>query len=79
MAVAAEHPTRGLNEGHFSLSGISVLMALGLCGWEIYFFWGAGRNLFGLDGSLGLFRIKSENDRIRNTGGLTDGGEYCLT
>jgi hypothetical protein len=41
---------------HFSLSGISVLMALGLAAWEVYFFWGAGRNLLGpLDGSIGLF------------------------
>jgi hypothetical protein len=41
---------------HFSLSGLSVLMALGLAAWEVYFFWGAGRNLFGsLDGSVGVF------------------------
>jgi len=41
---------------HFSLSGLSVLLALGLAAWEVYFFWGAGRNLLGsLDGSLGIF------------------------
>jgi len=55
MATAAEQPRHDTHEGHLSLSGISVLMALGLAAWEVYFFWGAGRNLFGLDGSLGLF------------------------
>jgi hypothetical protein len=41
---------------HFSLSGLSVLLALGLAAWEVYFFWGAGRNLLGsLDGSVGIF------------------------
>jgi hypothetical protein len=38
-----------------SLSGISVLFALALAAWEVYFFWGGGRNLLGLDGSLGVF------------------------
>jgi hypothetical protein len=39
-----------------SLSGMSVLMALGLAAWEVYFFWGAGRGVFGsLDGKVGLF------------------------
>jgi hypothetical protein len=42
-------------KGHLSLSGISVLFALALALWEIYFFWGAGRNLFGLEGTLGAF------------------------
>jgi hypothetical protein len=55
MAVAVEHTGRTPHEGHLSLSGISVLMALGLAVWEVYFFWGAGRNLFGLDGTLGIF------------------------
>jgi hypothetical protein len=42
--------------GHLSLSGLSVLMALGLAVWEIYFFWFAGRGVFGnLDGTLGFF------------------------
>jgi hypothetical protein len=41
---------------HFSLSGLSVLLALGLAAWEVYFFWGAGRNMLGsLDGSVGVF------------------------
>jgi hypothetical protein len=55
MAVAAEQPARRLHEGGFSLSSISVLMALGLAIWEVYFYWGADRNLFGLDGSIGFF------------------------
>src|SRR5215468_9216200 len=39
-----------------SLSGLSVLMALALALWEIYFFWGAGRGVFGpLDGKVGIF------------------------
>ena len=54
--VAATHDSpRSASDGHFSLSGISVLMALALAAWEVYFFWGAGRNLFGLEGTLGLF------------------------
>ena len=55
MAVTAQEEPRRTNEGHLSLSGISVLMALGLAAWEVYFFWGAGRNLFGLDNTLGIF------------------------
>jgi hypothetical protein len=42
-------------KGHLSLSGMSVLLALALALWEIYFFWGAGRNLLRLDGTLGAF------------------------
>jgi hypothetical protein len=42
-------------KGHLSLSGISVLFALALAVWEIYFFWGAGRSLLGLDDTLGVF------------------------
>src|SRR5262249_46348143 len=39
-----------------SLSGISVLLSLGLAVWEMYFFWEAGKGLFGpLHGTLGLF------------------------
>jgi hypothetical protein len=55
MTVAIEHTERTGHEGHLSLSGISVLMALGLAIWEIYFFWGASRNLLGLDGTLPIF------------------------
>jgi hypothetical protein len=39
-----------------SLSGISVLLSLCLAVWEMYFFWEAGKGLFGpLHGTLGLF------------------------
>lgn len=39
-----------------SVSGMSILFALGLALWEIYFFWFAGRGVMGsLDGTLGLF------------------------
>jgi hypothetical protein len=55
MTVAVEQPQRTIHEGHLSLSGISVVMALGLAAWEVYFFWGAGRNLFGADGTLPVF------------------------
>jgi hypothetical protein len=53
--TATALPARRPNEGHFSLSSISVLMALGLAAWEVYFFWGADRDVFGLGGSLGFF------------------------
>lgn len=47
---------KAVHVAHFSLSGLSVLLALALAVWEMYFFWEAGRGLFGpLDGSLGLF------------------------
>jgi hypothetical protein len=55
MAVSAEQPVRTEREGHLPLSGISVLLALALAFWEVYFFWGAGKNLFGLNGTLELF------------------------
>ena len=55
MAVTAEQSVRTERVGHLPLSGISMLLALMLAAWEIYFFWGAGRNLFGMDGMLGLF------------------------
>jgi hypothetical protein len=55
MAVTAEQSARTERAGHLPLSGLSVLLALLLAVWEIYFFWGAGRNLFGMDGTLGLF------------------------
>jgi hypothetical protein len=50
--MAADKPKQG---GHFSLSGLSVLMALGLAAWEVYFFWGADRGLLPLDGKFGIF------------------------
>jgi hypothetical protein len=41
---------------HTSTAGLSILMAIGLALWEVYFFWFAGKSLLGsLDGSLGLF------------------------
>jgi hypothetical protein len=55
MAITAEQPARAERVGHLPLSGLSLLLALVLAVWEIHFFWGAGRNLFGLDGTLGLF------------------------
>jgi len=44
MAVAAQESDHRSSEGHLSLSGISVLMALALAVWEVYFFWGAESN-----------------------------------
>ncbi|HLN09356.1 MAG TPA: hypothetical protein VK281_10420 [Xanthobacteraceae bacterium] len=39
-----------------SSASLSILMALALALWEVYFFWLAGKQLFGpLDGKLGLF------------------------
>jgi len=41
---------------HTSTASLSILMAIALALWEVYFFWFAGKRLFGsLDGSLGLF------------------------
>jgi len=55
MAITAEQSARTERAGHPPLSGLSVLLAQLLAVWEIYFFWGAGRNLFGMDGTLGFF------------------------
>jgi hypothetical protein len=56
MTVAVEQTNSRAPVHHdISLSGVSVLLALGLAAWEVYFFWGAGRNFFGLDGTLGFF------------------------
>jgi hypothetical protein len=44
MAVAAQESDHRPSGGHLSLSGISVLMALALAAWEVYFFWDAGSN-----------------------------------
>jgi hypothetical protein len=39
-----------------SAAGLSVLFAIGLALWEIYFFWFAGKGLLGsLEGKVGLF------------------------
>jgi len=37
-----------------SVAGTSVLFALGLAAWEVYFFWFAG-SFKGMEGTLGLF------------------------
>jgi len=51
MPEQSEH-----HSGRISLSGLSVIMALALAAWEVYFFWGADRGLLGsLDGKLGFF------------------------
>jgi len=39
---------------HLSIAGLSVLFALGLAAWEVYFFWYAG-SLKGMEGTLGWF------------------------
>ena len=40
----------------FSISGLSIILALALAAWEYYFFWHGGQQLFGsLHGSLGWF------------------------
>ncbi len=43
-----------MRRGHMSLAGMSILFALGLAAWEVYFFWYAG-TLHSIAGSLGWF------------------------
>ena len=43
-----------MHKRHMSVAGTSVLFALGLAAWEVYFFWYAG-SLGGLEGKLGWF------------------------
>jgi hypothetical protein len=43
-----------MSHGGLSVAGLSVLFALGLALWEVYFFWFAG-SFPSLDGTLGLF------------------------
>jgi|SRR5262245_16849018 len=43
-----------MHRSHMSIAGMSVLFALGLAVWEVYFFWFAG-SFSSLDGKLGLF------------------------
>jgi hypothetical protein len=43
-----------MRRGHISVAGLSVLFALGLAAWEVYFFWFAG-SFKSLDGTLGFF------------------------
>jgi hypothetical protein len=43
-----------MRKSNISISGLSVLFALGLAAWEVYFFWFAGS--FGrMQGTIGLF------------------------
>jgi hypothetical protein len=43
-----------MRKGHLSIAGLSVLFALGLAVWEVYFFWFAG-SFKSVNGMLGLF------------------------
>jgi hypothetical protein len=43
-----------MRRGHISIAGLSVLLALGLAAWEVYFFWFAG-SFKSVNGMLGLF------------------------
>ena len=43
-----------MQKSSVSVAGMSVLFALGLAAWEVYFFWYAG-SFKGMEGKLGLF------------------------
>jgi hypothetical protein len=43
-----------MRRGHISIAGLSVLFALGLAVWEVYFFWFAG-SFKSVNGMVGLF------------------------
>jgi hypothetical protein len=43
-----------MRKGRLSVAGLSILFALGLAAWEVYFFWLAG-SFKSMDGTLGLF------------------------
>jgi hypothetical protein len=43
-----------MRKGGLSVAGTSVLFAMGLAVWEVYFFWFAG-TFKGMEGTLGLF------------------------
>ena len=43
-----------MRKGRLSIAGLSVLFALGLAAWEVYFFWFAG-SFKNMNGMLGLF------------------------
>jgi hypothetical protein len=43
-----------MHKGRLSVAGMSVLFALGLAAWEVYFFWFAG-SFKNLEGTLGFF------------------------
>jgi len=57
MTAAVDQPRATAPGGHLSLSGISVLMALGLALWEVYFFWGAGPDGAGIGGIFSPDRL----------------------
>ena len=40
--LACEIRETEMRKGHVSVAGLSVLFALGLAAWEVYFFWDAG-------------------------------------
>jgi len=43
-----------MRKSHISISGLSVIFALALAAWEVYFFWFAG-SFPHMEGSVGLF------------------------
>ena len=43
-----------MRRGHLSVAGMSIVFALGLAAWEVYFFWYAG-SLRSMEGTLGWF------------------------
>ena len=43
-----------MRKGHLSVAGMSVLFALGLAAWEVYFFWVA-ESFKGMEGVFGFF------------------------
>jgi hypothetical protein len=43
-----------MRKGHVSVAGMSIIFALGLAAWEVYFFWYAG-SLRTMEGTLGWF------------------------
>src|SRR5262249_57396835 len=43
-----------MRQGRLSVAGLSVLFAVGLALWEVYFFWFAG-SFRSLEGTVGLF------------------------
>ena len=43
-----------MRRGNLSVAGMSILVALALAAWEVYFFWFAG-SLRGMEGRLGWF------------------------
>jgi hypothetical protein len=43
-----------MRKGHVSVAGMSIIFALGLAAWEVYFFWYAG-SLRSMEGTLGWF------------------------